>query len=275
MNIQRYSRHMVTSEDTFSFNPSEYSRFKFGDGAISKKYGIELAEGFIDQCLRRQKEIGQLVVISSPFAFIPTATFAMKNHFVNRLNRWLAANSLPVVQKTKIHRKVTYKEDYGALDAEQRMKLIGNDKFHIDKEFIKDKTLIFLDDIRITGSHEKMILKMSQEYGIDNNAWLLYFAELQDLSIHPKIENFLNYYQVKDLDDLNDIVQNPGFQINTRITKYILNADTKKFDNFIRNQTPDFIELLYNMAIGNEYHLIEAYLTNLSKIKHPISNLVY
>lgn len=277
MNIKRYSRHLISSEDQFTFDPVAYSKFKFGDGRVARQYGSELADGFINECLRHQSKeaIGQLVVISSPFAFIPTATFAMKNYFVYRLNRWLAANDLPVVQKTKIHRKVTYKEDYGALDAAERLRLIGNDEFHIDKEFIKGKTLVFLDDIRITGSHEKMILKMSQEYNIENTSWLLYFAELKNMAIHPKIENYLNYYQVKDINDLTEIVQSPDFQINTRVTKYILNTDPKKFDNFIGNQTAEFAELLYNMAIGNEYHLIDAYSHNLNKIKHHITKPVY
>lgn len=267
MEIKRYSLHKIANEQEFTFDPVLYSQFKFGDGDVAREYGTALAEGFIANCLEQETNIGQLVVISSPFAFIPTATFAMKNYFVYRLNRWLAENGYPVVQKTKIHRKVTYKEDYGALDAEQRMQLIGNDEFHIDQKFLEGKTLVFLDDIRITGSHEKMILKMSKEYGVHNTSWLLYFAELTDPGIHPKIENYLNYYKVKDIADLSPIVQAGNFQINTRITKYILSAEPKNFDNFIQNQTEDFVALLYDMAIGNEYHLIESYQENLSKIK--------
>ncbi|MNS29754.1 hypothetical protein D3C72_617670 [compost metagenome] len=267
MDIKRYSLHKINTEDQFTFDPVAYSKFKFGDGDVARSYGITLANGFIEHCLKEVKYIGQLVVISSPFAFIPTATFAMKNYFVYQLNRWLAANGHPVVQKTKIHRRITYKEDYGALDAAQRLQLIGNDEFHIDKHFLEGKTLIFLDDIRITGSHEKMILKMSKEYGVSNTSWLLYFAELVNQDIHPKIENHLNYYEIKDIDDLSPIVQAENFQINTRITKYILNADPEKFDNFIAHQSENFVALLYDMAIGNEYHLIESYQTNLKKIQ--------
>jgi hypothetical protein len=68
-------------------------------------------------------------------------------------------------RKPRCIRTITYKEDYGELDAEQRLlKLIGNDSFHIDKMFLKGKTLVFLDDIRITGGHERMIMKMIDEY---------------------------------------------------------------------------------------------------------------
>ncbi len=99
----------------------------------------------------------------------------MKNHFVFRLNRWLADNELPVVQETKVHRTITYKEDYGELSAEERIRLIGNDSFHIDASFLRGKTLLFLDDIKITGSHERMILKMAKEHGLANPIYMLYF----------------------------------------------------------------------------------------------------
>ena len=102
-------------------------------------------------------------------------------------NKWLAENNLPVVQETKVTRSITYKEDYGALDEAQRLTLIGNDTFQIDRDFLNNKVLIFLDDIRITGSHERMITKMLKEYGLENETHLLYFAELVNKNIHPNI----------------------------------------------------------------------------------------
>ncbi|HEY9194922.1 MAG TPA: phosphoribosyltransferase family protein, partial [Mucilaginibacter sp.] len=201
-------------------------------------------------------------------SFIPTATYAMKTWFVYRLNRWLAAKGYPVVQETKVHRTITYKEDYGELDAEQRINLIGNDSFHIDKDFLLGKTLIFLDDIRITGSHERMIVKMADAYGLKNKMWMLYFAELVNKNIHPNIENFLNYHQVKTIFDLEPIVQAGNFMINTRIVKYILNYNANCFGIFIQNQSTDFVNLLYDMALGNGYHTIDAYAPNLNFIQN-------
>ena len=161
MSQRSFSLHKIKSENTFSFDPAAYSRFKFGDGAASADFGSKLAQGFIRECMPLPSEQNkEIVVVSSPYSFIPTATFAMKNAFVSTLNRWLALHGLPVVQETKVHRTITYKEDYGELSAAERMRLIGNDHFHIDAAFLKGKTLFFLDDIRITGSHERMIQRM-------------------------------------------------------------------------------------------------------------------
>ena len=134
---------------------------------------------------------------------------------------------------------------------------------------MEGKTLIFLDDIRITGSHERMILKMAKEFGLQNKAYLLYFAELVNDAIHPRFENYLNYYAVKSIFDLHDIVNSPDFVPNTRIVKYILNYDSADFDQFIARQNEQFKEELYDLAIGNGYHTIDAYTTNLQKITPP------
>lgn len=269
-----YSLHKIHHPHHFGFSPDDYSRFKFGDEAVAKVFGEALAEGFIREHLEASPIQEQIVVVSSPYAFIPTASFAMKNHFVFRLNRWLAENDLPVVQETKVHRTITYKEDYGELSAEQRLQLIGNDSFHIDKVFLEGKTILFLDDIRITGSHERMIMKMSQDHGLKNNIYLLYFAELANPSIHPSIENYLNYHYVKSIFDLEPIIRGEAFFLNTRVVKYILNYDFDAFRVFIQNQSEGFVEYLYNMALGNGYHTIEAYAGNLGFIKtHSIWRL--
>lgn len=270
-----YALHQIHHTEVFGFDPDAYSRFKFGDSLVAKEFGEQLADGFISGYLQDNFIDNQIVVISSPYSFIPTATFAMKDHFIHQLNRWLVDNGGMVVQEAKVHRTITYKEDYGALSAEERMSLIGNDSFHIDKHFLDHKTLLFLDDIRITGSHERMILKMVDEYGMNNDIHLLYFAELANKEIHPNVENLLNYHQVKSIFDLDGIIKGGSFCFNTRIVKYILNSDFNSFSIFIHNQTEEFINMLYNLSLGNGYHTIDAYAVNLNYIKNQINTKKY
>jgi len=264
---QTYSLHKINDPNTFGFDPVAYSRFKFGDDRVARDFGYHLADGFIAHVLETRMITSQLVVISSPYSFIPTATFAMKDHFVCRLNRWLAEQGAPVVQETKVHRTVTYKEDYGELDAAQRMALINNDKFHIDASFLKGKALIFLDDIKITGSHERMILKMIEEFGLTNEIHMLYFAELINRDIHPNIENHLNYYKVRSIFDLDDIINSGHLVLNTRTVKYILNYDHAGLCIFLQNKEGAFVNELYDKALGNSYHTMPGYSLNLNYIK--------
>lgn len=272
MNIKKYSRQKIYHPEELEFNPDDFSRFKYGDDLVARQFGTELAEGFIESHLQNTTIAAtQMVVLSSPYSFIPTATFAMKNHFVSVLNRWLVDHDFPVVQEAKVHRTITYKDDYGALDAAQRMALIGNDIFQIDKYFLEEKVLLFLDDIRITGSHERVILKMANEYQMENDVFMLYYAELLNKEVHPRFENHLNYHCVKSIFDLHEIINSGHFKINTRITKYLLNYETTDFIRFMQQQKEAFLNELYDMAVGNGYHTIEAYQENLNLIKDEIS----
>jgi PRTase ComF-like len=148
------------------------------------------------------------------------------------------------------------------------MRLIGNDSFHIDTQFVAGKTLLFLDDIKITGSHERMILKMIHEYGLKNDVFMLYFAELTNTSVHPRFENYLNNYYVNSIFEIENIVKSTNFVANTRVVKYLLHYDFEAFCGFILNQNTDFIENLYDLALGNGYHTIEAYAKNLSFVRN-------
>lgn len=44
-----YSLHKVTDKDNCPFSEADYSKFKFGDNAIAKKFAAELFEGFISE----------------------------------------------------------------------------------------------------------------------------------------------------------------------------------------------------------------------------------
>lgn len=271
MNLQRYSLHKIQDKNQLSFDANDYSVFKFGDDHVARNFGSSLAKSYINEMLSKRKHIEQIVVISSPYSFIPTASFAMKNHFVNELNFWLSENGLNTVQETKIYRTITYREDYGELSAEQRHQLIKNDHFYIDVNYLQNKLLVFLDDIKITGSHENMIKKMIDENNIINEIHLLYFAELINKEINPNIENHLNYFKIKSIFDLNEIINKSRFVFNTRIVKYLLISKHDDFITFINQQTSEFQTTLFYLSIGNNYHKIDEYSTNYIYLKTLIT----
>ncbi|MDU1892087.1 MAG: phosphoribosyltransferase family protein [Dysgonomonas sp.] len=269
--ITHFSGFRINSADEFGFCPEEYSKFKYGAENIARKFGYQLAERFIENCFSKTYDGIPLVVLPSAYSHIPTASFFMKKYFVDKLNNYLYSNGHPVVAETKIHRTVTYREDYGEMSAEDRYRLIKGDRFYIDKDFLEGKKLLFLDDIKITGTHERIIVNMLNGYEVTNDCYMLYFAELINKEIPANIENYLNNYYVRSVDEVADIIKNEKFCFNTRVVKFILNAEPEKFDNFIRSQCEDFVTELYYNAIGNEYFKFSSYLRNLEKLKEYLS----
>jgi len=265
----RYGLHHITSADTskLSFSASDYSKFKFGCKNIAREFGFDLAKGFLEGIEHKLESLGQIVVVSSPYQFIPTATFAMKDYFVQKLNYALMLKKLPVVEEARIYRKVTYREDYGGMSAEERMNLIGNDSFYVDAVFLKGKTVIMMDDVYITGSHERMIKKMLEAQNVQaSSIYFIYYAILMNKSVAPQIENDLNHHSIHSLQDINKIIHQGNFLFNTRVVKFILNADHQEFLTFIHQQDSVFINTLCHLSIGNSYHEIPQYNDNLSYI---------
>jgi hypothetical protein len=108
---------------------------------------------------------------------------------------------------------------------------------------------------------------MCDEYGLTNEVWFLYLAQLANPEVNPAIENEFNYAFVKSLLDLDKIIKNEDFLLNTRTVKYILNAPAEEAKTFLMYQRQKFLETLYHSAIGNSYHLIPEYEQNLSFLK--------
>jgi hypothetical protein len=261
-----YSLHQIENATQIPFSEAAYSRFKFGDGEAAKAFGSELGKAFAQQNQQLLLNQPQIVVLASPFSGIPTASFFMKNAFVKMLNRFLALHGKPVAEECKIYRDTTYRIDYGNLSAEERLALIGRDSFYTDKQYLANKFLIFIDDIRITGSHQTVIERMMQSLGMHNPHCFVYFAELTNKSIHPSIENYLNYFQVKSLDDMRSFIFNCHFCFNTRVVKFLLAADTAMLNSLLENSPAGFVENLADWAISNSYHTMEEYQHNFNFI---------
>ena len=193
--------------------------FKFGCKDVARRFGIELAQSFMKS--EEYKKIKtkslffhpekRIIVVSSPYVHIPTATFAMKDYFIRDINHNLVHSNLMPVLEAKMYRKSSYKEEYGEMNKEQRFAIMEKDVFHIDKSLIQGNICLFLDDIVITGAHEYRVKKMLEHYNIESENYFLYFAELLSHETNPIIENYLNYAFVKNLVCLDKIIKNGLF----------------------------------------------------------------
>jgi hypothetical protein len=263
----RYSLHKIDNQYSCPFSALEYSRFKFGDISYAEKFAAELFDGFIAQHKDLILSHEDIILLPSPYHSIPTASNFLCFFFKKYLNRFLFRNGSPACKEGKIHRKQTYVEDYGNMDYEQRVGLIANDTYYLDRDFIAGKLCIFLDDIKITGSHEHTVSKILQQYEVDGKFIFLYFAELINTSIHPCIENYYNYFDVKSVRDIIRIVNSASFRFNTRVVKYILLMNDHDFTQVMRNINRAKRNELLDMAISNNYHQITDYRNNILKLK--------
>jgi predicted amidophosphoribosyltransferase len=269
-----YSHYHITSKDNIPFAIEEYSRFKYGSKRVARIFGRELADGYVqsEEFLHACQNDRQIVVLASPYSFIPTACHTLKDYFIARLNQHLIERGRRPVQESKIVRTHSYIDDYGEMSAEKRAELIKREAFYTDKLFLEGKHILFLDDIKITGAHQRGVEAMIYNLGIDRRSsyTFLYYAELTNLQEDPSIENYLNYADVTDLVSLNDIIHNDEFVFNTRCVKFMLGSPSAEFATFIIYQSKAFRETLLTLATGNSYHLVPDYKLNFNLLRRQV-----
>lgn len=267
MQIYRFAAHFFDNLGSLQFSKEDYSKFKHGSRRISQLFGRELAVAFLTSDLYQEKLSPvfdkEIVVCSAPYKYIPVASTHLKDDFIACFNQEWSKEKAAVVD-LKVFRKHSYNDDYGSLTKEQRNTAIFSDDFHIDKEFIRNKTLIFIDDIRITGAHEQRMLALLQKNDFVGEVFFLYFAQLNEHPlIHPNIENELNYAFVKQLSDIQFIIEKEEFAFNTRVVKFMLKADFPSFQHFIHQQNTSFQQSLLAYLQGNDYHKIPEFEENV------------
>jgi hypothetical protein len=264
LNHTSYYLHKFSSWDDISFRPQEYALLKFGDDQIAKKFGTELAMGFFKA--HSEKLLSdKFVVIPSPYNHIKNAATLITEHFINALNLLLVNANGEHVDSSIIHRKVSYTNDYGFLDKDTRQKLLSNDKFYMNKKFLKGKSLIFIDDVCITGTHEDKLLEILAENRMYNDTFFVYFAKY--FGTKADIESKLNFAGINTVSDVVDIINSPNHHMIIRPIKYLLSLNSHEFNNIIVTLLKqDKLEALYYASLAEGYYKIPKYQSNFQKL---------
>lgn len=261
----RLAVHKFNSEEDLTFSPVEYSQLKFGCGAIARKYGYQLADAVFNAhsgLLLSNK----CVVIPSPYNFVPNAASIMARHMIDRLNHHMVSAQGDPVEWSVIHRKVNYTNDYGFLPKEQRKALINGDEFHFNSAFVEGKTLLFVDDVYITGTHEDKLKDIMDCAGMDNTSLFLYFGQA-GVNVKPELEAALNFAGMPNLKAYVDLINGPDHHLIVRPIKYILSQKVGDLIGLLDAAPKQFAHDLYMGCIGEGYHKIPAYQEGFLTIK--------
>jgi len=261
---KRYSVHSITDRENLSFSARNYSRFKYGDFKIAQKFGHDLVSYFVREILPTLN-CQNILVFSSPYSYLPTASYHLTNCFLAELRELnLGLN----ISEGKIDREQTYVEDYGAMSGEERYNLIKNDTYSIPNQPNQNTTLLFLDDISITGTHQLVVEKLLRDLSISNKATFLYYATLDNNDISPNIESALNSSAIKTTEHLTQLVLEGTFKITTRAVKFLLCCPAEELLKFIQclseNKMKHIIKTIIDGGRKNNYDLIDEYKGNFT-----------
>jgi FMN phosphatase YigB (HAD superfamily) len=274
----RHALHIINDIENIPFSDVEYSKFKFGDYSIAEKYGSELYDYFETNLSKELfANFRSVIIYSSPYAKIPTSSFYLTQTFYNLLLKNLKNNNQTGIDVKfgKIKRCQTYIDDYGAMNADERFELIKNDTYEFITIPKKEDVCIFIDDISITGTHQKVIEQLLCKNAFETNSFFLYYAKLSNPEVCPSFENRLNYAYINDMYKLTQLLTSNSYKITTRTVKYILSQEKKKFneliDRMLETENISLLKEMASMSHANEYNDIELYKPNLNQLELSLS----
>lgn len=214
-----------------------------------------------------------LVVSTSPYWFTPPAAHSLAAHFHYLLNERFMNMGLMPVRYVKLHRSAAPVLDFSKLNAEDRKKNMKKDALSIDPKALKGKTLILIEDSRITGAHEGKIISHAKKFGVKGIIFV-YVVNIANGIQDPNIENRINHVYINDLTMLYRLMLNPkDFAFNSRVCRFLLswkNAD--ELQNFFAHLSDKLLFTIYVSAINDGYALVEKFSKGFNLLKIEIAS---
>ncbi len=254
------------------FDAKAYSKFKYGAGDVAAQYGYDLADLIAQKHEKLLNSDTELVITSSAFKHVPTASYAVAVNMHAAINHALYLRGQEASQNIKIHRHTLLEADYGRMTEAERTVAMQANALSVDREAITGKHLLVVDDIRITGSHERRIEEAVKDLDL-LSVWFLYVVmmDAQVAKENPKIEDSMNHAFVRDLGSLADVVATKTFLLNARTCKFILQWNNQdELRSFFASQDNDFLHTLYTGITGDGYGFMSSYKDSLTILEEAL-----
>lgn len=231
-----------------------FSRYKFGDTAIARQYGKDLARFAATHYPEVVLYAPRIAVLTSDYQQTPSSSTVLTETFTEELNRIRSEHSgqntpakLVRVEK-KYSDEEVIKEHYG-------MRRVRRKSYaYIDPHEVEGHAILFVDDIRVTGAQEqriKALLDPIQTTSIHYLYALMLGKEAAAES--PSLEYFLMHAFVNNLQTLSTLAQSPDFFINRRVCKYFLSQSNQgEIQKFLSTQTDKFLRDIYLSSLADE-----------------------
>jgi PRTase ComF-like len=246
------------------FSPERYSRYKYGSVAAAEAFAQALGAAVVE----RHPELAcapRLLMTSSPYTYVPTAATTLARRLQPVLNAARARCGLPRAPFVQVDRVTPAAGDYGTLSAaarEGRMAANALSFGRFSPARVRDAQLLIVDDVRVTGAHQRCLMRASDELPLTARAFLYLasFGSPPGGGLDPTQEDALNHAAVRSLDDLAGIVEADDFAWNVRVCKFVLDpAQRDDLPQFLARMPGWFAQDLHRNSYRDGYARMSRY----------------
>lgn len=226
-----------------------YSRFKHGDAAAGRRFAVALA------ALAAQRLDGRPVLVTtSAFAQVPPAAYSLLIPFVEHLRLLRPDLQVGVF---RIRRRGISNGDYSRMTPADRRAAIGSGDLTPERD-LTGATVLALDDIRVTGNHERAMDRCLTDAGVAE-VWHLYVVDAGRFAVSPQIESVLNEAAIGGPQDLLEISRERRFVPNSRLCRRVLALPEDQLRHLIREAHPALLGWLRAAVRHDRLDRVPAY----------------
>lgn len=208
-----------------------YSRFKHGDAAAGRRFAVALAALAAQRLDERP-----VLVTTSAFAQVPPAAYSLLIPFVQHLR--LLRPDLRV-GTFRIIRQGVSNGDYSRMTPADRRAAIGAGDLSPERD-IAGAVVLALDDIRVTGNHERAMDRCLTDAGVAEVRHL-YVVDAAGFAGCPQIESVLNEAATRGAAELLDIAAARRFVPNARLCRRVLSLPEEELRAFVQRAQPSLL----------------------------------
>ena len=218
------------------FQAETYSLFKHGCVPSTAHFAHLLAK----KVAAVTEGLNDAVITSSAYMHVPNAAGLL-------LDGMMEAEPLKSIERIHLHRERIFPFDYARLTLAERERNMKQFPIQFDKEKIRNKTVIIIDDAYVTGAHERAIRDH-----LAPHAKCLIFCYIVNLTgFTATTEHEVNAVCMKSLMDLLPLMKQPDYRMNTRVRKTIFTATHEEFSLFTSCLHADQIDEILALATAD------------------------
>jgi hypothetical protein len=250
--------HVAEHETGGEVQLEDYSRFKYVDGSVAADYGISMAKQVMKE-FPDLLNLSEVFVTSSAFKVAPPSSRSLLIPFVETAQVIAeTSGSETSFRRFKINRTDLTEHDYATLSIAEREVIMRQNGLKLDEVSVANKTVIALDDIFVTGSHEQNIADLMTDSGASEVIYP-YILHVTNGREYPSTESDVNSEAMKNISDLVVLANQKDFVPNARIAKYLLARNTEEMVYFVANVSGKVLTTVFQYMRGDELHKMESY----------------
>jgi hypothetical protein len=270
------ARGELVTHSNNGFDNGAYSMMKYGDELSTRVFASRMASLLVDN-YPDLIETETPPVFATAYKYVPPACFYLSRYCLAEINTHRSELDLEPGEELHVYKNRVTSTDYAASSVEDRDRELNGIGFSLMGD-ITDRTVVVLDDIRITGSAERAMLETLQP-GNPCAVVLGYIAMLNPdvAETRPSIESDINGFTVRKLVDVSSIIERSmingtGFDLNIRTLKKILGSSVDELICFLDAASTSIVRCIYDGAINTGPEFINSYEESIGIVRQVVIN---